>query len=155
MSEQQAMSITCAACGAEMPEVSGFCPACGRAVSKGAPAPVAPVSTSDKLLGALAYVTIVPAIVFLFMEPYSKNRYVRFHAAQCLLTCGALLVAGVAFSFVIALLAFIPFVGHLLSLLAWPVFFTGCFLLWLVLLVKAYLGEVFKLPIVGDWAERL
>ena len=30
----------------------------------------------------------------------------------------------------------------------------GCFILWLVLLVKAFQGEIFKLPFIGGWAER-
>ena len=148
------MSISCTACGTEMPEHSGFCPACGRAVASAPVSIAGPGPSNDRLLGALAYVTIVPAIVFLLIEPYSKNRYLRFHSFQCLFVCGALLVIAVVLGFVIALLSLLPFVGHLLSLLAWPVFSIGCLLLWLVLVVKAFQGEIFKLPIVGNWAER-
>lgn len=148
------MSISCTACGAEMPEHSGFCPACGRSIASGPAATAAPGTTSDRLMAALAYVTFIPAIVFLLMEPYNKNRYIRFHSLQCLFLCGALVVVALALVLVIAVLSLIPFVGHLLTLLVWPVFSIACFLLWLVLLVKAYLGALFKLPVIGNWAER-
>ena len=148
------MSISCTACGAEMPEHSGFCPACGRSISSNPAAVVAPGATTDKLMAAVAYITFVPAMVFLLMEPYNKNRYVRFHAFQCLFLFGALVVIAAALALIFSLLSLIPFVGHLLTLLAWPVLSIGCFLLWLVLLVKAYLGVSFKLPVIGNWAER-
>ena len=41
-----------------------------------------PVGLTDNAAGALAYVTIVPAIVFLVMPPYNTSSYVRFHAWQ-------------------------------------------------------------------------
>jgi uncharacterized membrane protein len=148
------MSISCTACGAETPEYSGFCPACGRAISRD-PAPISQVSTEkNKLLAPLAYITFIPAVVFLLVDPYKKNRYVRFHSFQCLFLCGALVIIAIALGFFFKLLSLIPLVGHLLTLLAWPVLSIGCFLLWLVLLVKAYQGEIFKLPVIGNWAER-
>jgi uncharacterized membrane protein len=146
--------MLCTACSAEMPEHSGFCPACGQAVG-GTPISITvPVSPTDRLLAACSYVTVIPAIVFLLMEPYSKNRYVRFHSLQCLFACGALVIVAVALGILIALLSLLPFVGHLLSLIAWPIFSIGCFFLWVVLLVKAYQGDIFKLPLIGNWAER-
>ena len=39
---------------------------------------------SDNAAGALAYITIIPAIIFLLVEPYNKNSFVRFHAWQCI-----------------------------------------------------------------------
>lgn len=148
------MSISCTACGAEMPDHSGFCPACGRSVAA-ARAPIAAAGEgSDKLAGALAYVTFIPAIVFLFTERFKRNRYVRFHSFQCLFLTAALVVIAVALSLLFSLLSVIPFIGHLLALLAWPVLSLGCFILWVVLLLKAYQGEMFKLPLIGNWAER-
>ena len=46
--------------------------------------PGAQSGLSDNAAGALAYVTIIPAIIFLVMEPYNKNRFIRFHSWQCL-----------------------------------------------------------------------
>ena len=50
-----------------------------------APAPSAPVAASglqDNVAGMLAYITIVPAIIFLVMAPYNQNKFIRFHAFQ-------------------------------------------------------------------------
>ena len=46
----------------------------------------------------LAYFTIIPAIIFLLIEPYNRNRFVRFHSFQCLFTCRALIVLHVGLS---------------------------------------------------------
>ena len=152
------MSISCTSCGAEMPDHSGFCPACGRSVVAAVAPAHAPIAVagegSEKLAGAFAYVTFIPAIVFLFTERFKRSRYVRFHSFQCLFLSAALVVIAVALSLLFSLLAVIPFIGHLLALLAWPVLSIGCFILWVLVVLKAYQGEMFKLPLIGNWAER-
>ena len=101
-------------------------------------------------MAVLAYVTFVPAIILLFVEPYKKNGYIRFHALQCLF-----LSAGLVVLFGISLMLFItPLPGHLIWLMLCLVLLIGCFILWLVLLVKAFQGEIFKLPVIGEWAEK-
>jgi len=91
----------------------------------------------------LAYVTIIPAILFLILEPYNKNRFVRFHAFQCIFLAVGLFVIQMV-------LAFIPIIGWLISLLV----SLGTLALWIVLLIKAYGGQMFKLPVIGDMAEK-
>jgi uncharacterized membrane protein len=136
-----------------MPDAAVFCPGCGCAIQ--------PERVSGQvgalplaLTGALAYFTIFPAIFFLLVEPYSKNRFVRFHSVQCL----ALSLAGVAIAAVLRVaglvLFFVPLLGHLLVLLLSMVVGLGFFILWVVLMVKAAQGEMFKLPLLGDFAER-
>jgi uncharacterized membrane protein len=104
---------------------------------------------ADNVAGMLAYVTIIPAIIFLVMEPYNKNRFVRFHSFQCLFFCVALIVLQIGLS----ILAFVPFMAiitiplHLLIGL-------GAFILWIILLMKANQGQMYKLPIIGDIAEK-
>ncbi len=79
-------------------------------------------------------------ILFLLLE--KKNRFVRFHAMQSLFVFLAL--------FVISLVAeFIPIVGPLISILILPV----SIVLWVLLMFKAYQGEKYKLPWIGDFAE--
>ena len=58
-----------------------------------------PTGLSDNAAGALAYITIVPAIVFLVMPPYNSSSYVRFHAWQSILLNVSAIVLGIAFSF--------------------------------------------------------
>jgi len=95
----------------------------------------------------LAYF-VLPAVVFLFLQPFNRNRFVRFHSFQCLITVGVLTFV----HFALILLA------RALPLVALPLFglvMLAEFTLWLLLLVKAYQGEMFKLPFVGDLAEQL
>ena len=95
-----------------------------------------------KLGGLLCYLLgIVTGIAFLVLE--QKDQDIRFHAYQSTATFGGLLVLSVG-------LGFIPLVGTLGQMLIGP----ASLILWIVLMVKAFQGERFKLPVVGDWAEE-
>lgn len=103
---------------------------------------------SDNGAGALAYVTFIPAIVFLAMPPYNKSSYVRFHSWQSIF----LAVAWVAMLIVLAILIRIPFLG----LIMFPIMLLvdlGMFILWLVVVLKALNGQRFKIPVIGALAE--
>jgi uncharacterized membrane protein len=110
-----------------------------------------PTGLSDNAAGAIAYITIVPAIVFLVMPPYNASPYVRFHAWQSILLNVSAIVLGIAFSFLTVFgwmlgFYFFYFVTRLIWL-AW-------FVLWLVCVLKALNGQKYKLPILGDLAEK-
>ena len=139
-----------------------FCPKCGTQIAEGAvcpkcggqgnvPAP--PVATSagldDNVAGALAYVTIIPAIVFLVLEPFNRKRFVRFHSFQCLFFAVAWTVLWIGLS----IIAHIPFLGWM-TILIWPLVSLVGFVIWLILVLKAYQGQMFKLPVIGDMAEK-
>ena len=79
----------------------------------------------------------ITAIIFLILE--KDNEFVRFHAMQSLITFGILFVISLAFSWVF-------FVGFILWGLS--------VILWVVLMYKAYQGEQYKLPVIGDIAEK-
>jgi uncharacterized membrane protein len=104
---------------------------------------------ADNVAGMLAYVTIIPAIVFLVMEPYNKNRFVRFHAFQCLFFAVAWTVLWIALSIV----AHIPILGWL-TILIWPLVGLAGLIIWVILLLKANQGQMYKLPLIGDMAEK-
>jgi uncharacterized membrane protein len=106
------------------------------------PSQPAPSGLSDNAAGALAYVTIIPAIIFLLVEPYSKSSYVRFHSWQSIFL-------GIAY-FAIQILWIIPIIGWLICLLAFPVFLV----IWIIVLLKALKGERYKLPFIGNLAEK-
>jgi uncharacterized membrane protein len=92
--------------------------------------------------GSLCYVLgWITGIIFVLLE--KKNEFVRFHAMQSLVTFLGLNVLG----YVIRV---IPLIGGMLSSLVWVVEL----ILWVVLIIKAYQGERFKLPVVGDFAEK-
>jgi uncharacterized membrane protein len=82
----------------------------------------------------------ITGIVFLVIE--QKSRLVRFHALQSIVTFGALTVASI-------LLNWIPYAGGFFSAVIGIV----AFILWMVLMVKAYQGELYKIPVAGHVAE--
>ena len=137
-----------------MPDAAVYCPGCGRAMRPVERAQGTVGGLPETLAGAMAYCTIIPAIVFLLVEPYSKNRFVRFHSLQCLGVCLVTLVVGAMLRVAGFVLFFIPVLGHLLVWLLSMVVTLAFFVVWVVLVVKALQGEMFKLPVVGDFAER-
>lgn len=98
-------------------------------------------STNDtNLYAALAYILgFVTGIIFLLI---SKEKYVRFHALQSIFLSLAFLALNIA-------LGLVPFLGPMLV----PFVGLGSLALTVVLMIKAYQGEKFKLPVIGDLAE--
>src|SRR5512146_2626060 len=151
------MARFCTSCGTANDDAASFCTKCGHAMA-GAAAPVggpvlaapAPaVSTgglTDNVAGMLAYITIIPAIIFLVIEPYNRNRFVKFHAFQSIFFFVAVIVVAVVMPFI----AVIPFLG----VLAWALVCLAEVILWVLLLLKAYGGQMWKLPVIGDIAEK-
>jgi uncharacterized membrane protein len=109
---------------------------------------------SEPIAGALAYFTFIPAIVFLVLDPYNRNRFVRFHAVQCLLLWGAGILLAIALKLAGLLLFIIPVLGPLLVVLVATVVGLGTVVIWLVLVVKAFQGVMFRLPLLGDFAAQ-
>jgi uncharacterized membrane protein len=142
-----------------MADSAAFCPACGKSVGRTSPgvadAPASPQpqlttgSLSDNLAGALAYFTIIPAIVFLLIGPYNKRRFVRYHAFQCIFFAVACMLA----SFALRIVAFMP-VLRWTTLMLWPMLGLAEFVVWLICVLKAYQGQMFKLPVIGNLAEQ-
>jgi uncharacterized membrane protein len=136
-----------------MPDHAAFCPGCGHAMRPVAARGMVGV-LPENVAGALAYFTIIPAIVFLLVEPYNKNRFVRFHCFQCLGLCLVGLVAGATLRIAGFVLFFIPAFGPLLLLLVSMVVGLAFLAIWAVLIVKALQGEMLELPLVGEFAEQ-
>src|SRR5580700_5466101 len=107
------MPLSCPDCAAQMPDTAAYCPGCGRSMLPVERAQGMVGVLPETLAGALAYF-LLPAIVFLLVEPYNKNRFVRFHSFQCLGVCLAAVVIGASLRVVGVLLFFIPVLGHLL-----------------------------------------
>jgi uncharacterized membrane protein len=146
---KEALVAFCATCGTQIAD-GATCPKCAAGAGQAAGAVVpAAAGLTDNVAGALAYVTIIPAIVFLVLEPFNRRRFVRFHAFQCLFFAAAWTVLWIGLSFV----AHIPFLGWA-TVLLWPLFSLAGFVIWLILVLKAYQGQMFKLPVIGDMAEQ-
>lgn len=145
------MAGFCPNCGAQLPDNANHCPSCGKPAPSASPA-AAPAQSgaagglTDNVAGLLAYVTIIPAIIFLVIEPYNRSRFIRFHAFQSIFFFVAVIILSVVMPFI----AVIPFFGVLL----WALVCLAELILWLLLMFKAYGGEMWKLPVVGDIAEK-
>lgn len=103
----------------------------------------APGGLSENAAGALAYVTIIPAIIFLIVEPYNRSSFVRFHAWQCIF----LSIAAFALH---TILVIIPVVGWIML----PFVSIAILILWIIALLRALKGDRWKMPIVGKFAAR-
>jgi len=114
-----------------------------------------PIGPRDNLIAAAAYITFVPAVVFVLTERFKHNRFVRFHAFQSIFLTVATILVAIAMRILYSLLVLIPVVGYLLAWLGSAVLLLGWVILWLVLLVKAVQGESLKLPWIGSLAEKV
>ena len=149
---------SCAKCGATVAEGATFCGSCGSAITGGAAAapPTAARSSgmAPNIAGMLAYFTIIPAIIFLVLEPYNKDRYVRFHAFQSVFFHVAWIAAWIGMIILGIILGTIPVVGLIIHLLLDLALFLGGFIVWLILVIKAYGNQEYHLPVIGNMAEQ-
>jgi uncharacterized membrane protein len=130
-----------------------ICPKCGAVLDdgecRGCTAVVTERSHSraidDNIASALCYLLLgVTGVLLLFLDPYRRNRRVRFHAFQ------AIFVNLV----IIALWMGISLLGKSLALLLSPLFLLACLILWLALIWTAWQNERIVLPVIGYMAEK-
>ncbi len=154
----------CSNCGSD---VQGrFCPKCGAPSGAAAPqqgpagdrytppppgAPYVPpqapsqAGLEENVACALCYLLgVLTGVLFLALEPYNKNKTIRFHAFQSIFVWLAMVVIWVA------LLAILPVFGFAI----FTIFQLGVLVLWLMLMYKAYNKERWVLPIIGPLAEK-
>jgi len=141
----------CPKCGTENPEESKFCSKCGTGLgaeakpTEGAAKPEAESSTgmSADIAGLLCYLLMwITGIAFIVIE--KKSTFVKFHAWQSIMTFGVLTVA-------LLILGPIPFIGRIL----WTLIFILMVVLWIILLIQAGTGKMWKVPGAGNWAEKM
>jgi len=106
---------------------------------------------SENTIGALAYFTLIPAIVFLAIAPYNRSAYVRFHAWQSIV----LSVIAIAVNYAVGItLGMLSFTTPLLLLSVEGVVWLGFLLVGLWCIVSALNGKRFELPLIGAWAWK-
>lgn len=160
--------MQCPNCRTEVSPTAAFCPNCGTSLSAAAhPVPPAtggytavpppsayppPATTGSGLsanaAGAIAYITFIPAVIFLLIAPYNRMPFVRFHSVQSIGFTIAAFILHIAVRMIFAPFSWILFsmIESLLSL--------GLFVVWLIVILKASRGEWYKLPVIGDIALR-
>ncbi|MBI1763540.1 MAG: zinc-ribbon domain-containing protein [Acidobacteria bacterium] len=111
--------------------------------------PAGGLGLTSNIIGALCYlVSPITAIIFLVIDPYNKDRFVRFHAWQSIFYA----VAWVALKIALGILYFIlpNFLVGMMSGIVGLGFFIG----WIWLMIQAYQNKREKLPVIGDLAEQ-
>lgn len=164
----------CAHCGAALTQESGFCGGCGKpiggtaqpaaAIPQAVPAgtasaiPAQAIGSSalaPNLAGALAYILgLITGVLFLVLEPYKNDRFVRFHAMQSILFSVACIAFSIALSIVTGML--IQIVGFM-ALVIIPIRMLigfGIFLFWLYVMYQAYSQREYHIPFIGDIAAK-
>ena len=149
----------CTKCGTAVADNAGFCPSCGAPQApSGSAAPLGitnatPSATSgmaENVAGLLCYALgWVTGLIFYFID---KRPFVRFHAAQSIVVFGGLTVIRIVFAMLFvssALAGFSMGIG-----LLWIVSVVG-FVLWVLLMVKAYQGEKYRIPLAADLADQI
>ncbi|MGA7622801.1 MAG: DUF4870 domain-containing protein [Candidatus Acidiferrales bacterium] len=146
----------CPRCGTVVAENAGFCPNCGAAQPSTTSAPAVPPATpsvtpsgtsgmSENVAALLSYVLgWVTGLIFFLID---KRPFVRFHAAQSIVVFGGLTIIRIAVGMLLmgsgmgfGLLVLISLLGVVL---------------WILLMVKAYQGERYRVPIAADLAEQM
>jgi uncharacterized membrane protein len=110
------------------------------------PPPAAGQGLSSNAAAAISYITFIPAVIFLVVEPYNRDRFVRFHSWQSIALC----VVGVVISILFGMFRFMGF--HMLLWTFHSLIDLVLFVFWLMALIKASQGQWYKIPIVGDIA---
>ncbi|MGB8521485.1 MAG: DUF4870 domain-containing protein [Candidatus Acidiferrales bacterium] len=148
----------CTKCGAAVADNAAFCPACGAtqgaAAAATSPAVSSQTGMSENVAGLLCYLLgWITGLIFFLID---KRPFVRFHAAQSIVVFGGLNILSYILGMFLGVSALThgwTGVGagvvliHLLHLLT--------FILWIFLMVKAYQGEKFRVPLAADLADQI
>ena len=166
----------CANCGAAVTGGAGFCGACGNALgtspqvvaqsvgagvqttaAQPAVANVQPASLglTSNVAAALTYILgFITGIVFLVLEPYKHDRFVRFHAVQSILYSAVGIVFRIGWSILVSALTDVSGWAAVVLVPVGLVISLGLFCFWLFLMYQAYSNREFRIPIIGAIAAK-
>ncbi len=146
----------CTKCGSSLPEGAAFCSVCGSPVSSPSSRPQnTEAGMASNVAAALCYfVGLITGIIFLAIEPYRRDPFVRFHAFQSIFFSVAVIAFWIIWSNLIWAAFFsvtflLPIFGVISSLIGLAIF-----VYWLFLMYKAYNREKYKIPVIGDLAVK-
>jgi len=159
----------CANCGAAINQRTGFCGSCGKSVGADSPAAVpAGQSTSagtiavssqsgltSNIAAALAYALgLITGVLFLVIEPYKNEPFVRFHAMQSVFFSAACIAFSIAWSILVGILSSIsPWIA-LATLPIRILISLGFFGMWLFVMYQAYSQREYRIPFIGNLAAK-
>jgi uncharacterized membrane protein len=145
----------CQTCGAAFADGATFCPSCS-ARPQAMASPAGASGLTANTAGALAYLAgIITGILFLVIDPYKRDGFVRFHAFQSIFFNIAWIVLWMAWMVVGLVLGAVT--KGLFFILQVPidlVLMVGGFALWAFLMYSAYQGKTPRLPVIGALAAK-
>jgi len=169
----------CANCGSAVTPGAGFCAGCGKPVASaaaavgmvqpagagaGAQAVAVPTAVgmapgtsglSSNLAGALAYILgFITGIIFLVLDTYKKDRFVRFHAMQSILYSAAGIVFRIGWAILVSALMDVTVWAGVVLVPVGLVISIGLFGFWIFLMYQAYSNREFRIPIIGAIAAK-
>lgn len=104
---------------------------------------------SENATSALAYITFIPAIIFLAMAPYNQSAKVRFHCWQSIFLAIAAIVIDVGLRISLIVPGLILIMAPV-AMIIWLAFFV----LWLIVVLNALNGKIFRIPVIADFAAK-
>lgn len=147
----------CSKCGAQLAANAAFCANCGQSQGSAPAVAGSQPGLAENVAGALCYcLGWLTGLIFLLVD---KRPSVQFHAAQSLVTFGGLhiirLILGMTFGYGFVFGGMMGWTQLSAGLVILKLLGLYTFIIWILCMVKAYQGERFKLPVVGDIAEGL
>ena len=144
----------CGKCGSSVDEGTAFCSRCGAPVTPPASgSTVTSASLTPNLAAALSYLLgFVTGIIFLVLEPYKDDKFVRFHAFQSIFLCGILFAFSIVWHIVFGIL--LPTFLWVMASLLLNLVYLALFIYWLFLMYKAYQNQRYMIPYIGEFAAK-
>jgi uncharacterized membrane protein len=155
----------CSKCGTAISEGAVFCSVCGSPASAPggqaippippAPAGAASAGITSNVAAALCYLLwFVTGIIFLVLEPYKRDKFVRFHAFQAIAFSIVALILEIVWNSIVSI-GFLSF-GFLFAIvgLVGFVIWLAILVFWIFLMYKAYNNETYMIPVLGEWASK-
>ncbi len=141
----------CTNCGTTMVDDSAFCGACGMTAS-----PSVGAALSTNLAAALSYALgFFTGILFLVLNPYRNNKFIRFHAIQSVLFSVACIAFSIVWSIGVGIL--VSIMGYWVLTIDVPLRLLvglGIFVYWLFVMFQAYSEREYHIPWIGNIAAK-
>ncbi len=142
----------CAKCGTMVAEGMTFCPSCGQAQGAAPPAAGSQSGLTENVAGLLCYALgWITGLIFFLID---KRPYVRFHAAQSIVVFGALHILRIVLGGIFGIGFFLGgWTGLSIGVLLAGIINLATLVLWILLMVKAYQGQRFEVPVAAGIAQ--
>lgn len=116
--------------------------------------PIQAAGMSENATCGLAYITFIPAIIFLATAPYNQNAKIKFHAWQSIFLAIAWIAVWMCFTVIhmvaLTTMPVLILITGPLQLLLW----LGFVVLWLIVMINAFNGKTIKIPVIAGFAAK-